>query len=49
MQTQRDSYSNDDGIVTKRYTNDMIDEHCEEIADVLAKVAKRRYREDSFF
>jgi very-short-patch-repair endonuclease len=46
---ERDSFSNDDGIVTKRFTNEMIDNHVEQVADVIAKVAKRRYREDSLF
>jgi very-short-patch-repair endonuclease len=46
---ERDSYSNDDGIVTKRYTNEMIDNYVEIIADAIAKVARRRFREDSIF
>ena len=44
---ERDSFSHEDGIVTKRYTNEDIDRYVEQIADAIAKVAKRRYREDS--
>ena len=44
---ERDAYSHEDGVVTKRYTNEEIDNHLEKIADALAKVARKRYRKDS--
>jgi very-short-patch-repair endonuclease len=46
---ERDSFSNEDGIATMRFTNENIDRYVEQIADAIAKVARRRYKEDSFF
>jgi very-short-patch-repair endonuclease len=48
---ERDSFSHEDGIVTKRYTNEDIDKYLDEIAEAIAKVARKRHREEfeSFF
>ena len=42
---EREEYSHEDGFETKRYTNEEIDTDVERIADALAEVARRRYRE----
>jgi very-short-patch-repair endonuclease len=42
---QRDEYSSDDGYVTRRFSNYDIDYHCDKVADAIAEVARRRYKE----
>lgn len=44
---ERDSYSQEDGIVTKRITNELVDRHLDELADAMAKVARKRHREEN--
>ena len=44
---ERDTYSAEDGIATKRFANEEIDRYVEQIADAIAKVARRRYRKES--
>jgi very-short-patch-repair endonuclease len=44
---ERGTYSAEDGIATKRFTNEDIDRYVEQIAGAIAKVAKKRYREES--
>ena len=46
---ERDSYSQEDEKGTIRITNDAIEKDLDEIADSIAKVARKRYREDSDF
>lgn len=41
----RTEYSHDDGYATIRYSNDQIDNYCDKIADAIAAVARKRYRE----
>ncbi len=41
----RDEYSHDDGVATRRFTNFDIDNHCDEVADAIAAVARKRYYE----
>lgn len=38
----RDHYSDDDGLVTKRIPNELIETHLPEIADAIAKIVKER-------
>jgi very-short-patch-repair endonuclease len=44
---ERDSFSHEDGIVTKRFTNEDIDKYVDQIAEAIAKVARKRYKEES--
>jgi len=41
----RDEYSHDDGVHTLRFSNFDIDAHCDKVADAIATVARKRYRE----
>jgi len=42
---ERSSYSEEDGIQTMHVPNDVVDRDVERLADTIAKVARRRYRE----
>lgn len=37
---KRDHYSDDEGYSTKRFSNQLIDTHVEDIADAIAQIAK---------
>jgi len=43
---KRDSHSHEDDIYTIRVTNEAVDRDAERIAQAIAKVARRKYREN---
>jgi very-short-patch-repair endonuclease len=44
---ERDSYSHEEEMRTIRIPNETIDKNLEEVADSLAKVARKRYRDEN--
>jgi very-short-patch-repair endonuclease len=43
---ERDSFSHDDEKSTIRISNDMVDKNLDKLADSIAKVARKKYREE---
>jgi very-short-patch-repair endonuclease len=46
---ERDTGSEEDGIKTIRVPNSLIEENVNQLADSIAKVVRKRCREDEFF